>query len=187
MTDSSHPSNSTSKRVAILATDGFEQVELTGPRDALHSAGHTTHILSVKPGEVQGFHHDKHGDKFDVDGTLADAKVSDYDAVLLPGGVMNGDAMRTNQDAQALVKAASDAGKPIAVICHGGWLLIDAGVAKGRTMTSWPSLATDIRNAGGIWVDEEVHTDKNLISSRKPDDIPAFNKALLGALSQGTA
>lgn len=174
--------DSNAKRIAILATDGFEQVELTGPRDALKAAGHTTQLLSTKKGQVQGFHHDKHADKFDVDLTLAEAKAGDYDAILLPGGVMNGDAIRLDKDAQALVKAANDAGKPIAAICHGGWLLIDAGVANGRTMTSWPSLATDIRNAGATWVDEEVHTDKNLISSRKPDDIPAFNKALLAAL-----
>ncbi len=180
MTISTH---SSAQRIAILATDGFEQVELTGPRDALQNAGHTTHILSTQKGQVQGFHHDKHGDKFDVDATLADAKAADYDAFLLPGGVMNGDAIRLDRDAQALVKAANDAGKPIGVICHGGWLLIEAGVAKGRTMTSWPSLATDIRNAGGTWVNEQVHTDNNLISSRKPDDIPAFNKALLSALA----
>lgn len=179
---SKKPKHPTTKRIAILATDGFEQIELTGPRDALQDAGHTTHILSMKSGTVQGFHHDKHGDHFAVDRTLEDAKASDYDAVLLPGGTLNGDAMRTNQHAQALVKAANEAGKPIAAICHGGWLLIDSGVVKGRTMTSWPSLATDIRNAGGTWVDEEVHQDKNLISSRKPDDIPAFNKALLAAV-----
>ncbi len=168
--------------VAILVTDGFEQVELTGPRDALKAAGITTRIVAPKAGQVQGFHHDTKGDALPVDLTLKDARPDDFDAVLLPGGVINSDALRTDADAQAFVQAIDRAGKPVAVICHGAWLLIDAGLVKGKTLTSWPSLATDLRNAGAEWVDQEVQVQGRWVSSRKPDDLPAFQKALLQQL-----
>ncbi len=171
-------------KVAILAVDGFEQAELTGPRDALKEAGAQVHVVSLKAGQIQGFEHTDPGQKVAVDITLDSANPSDYDALVLPGGVVNGDAIRTDKQAQKLVKDFNADQKPIAVICHGGWLPISAGIISGRTMTSWPSLQDDIRNAGGTWVDEEVHRDGNLITSRKPDDIPAFNKAIMEALSE---
>lgn len=174
--------STTARRIAILATDGFEQAELEKPRDALRQAGFAPQILAPKAGTIQGFNHTDPADTFDVDGTIADAKPEDYDAVLLPGGVVNADALRTDKDAQAFVQAATGAGKPLAVICHGAWLLIDAGLVNGKTLTSWPSLQTDLRNAGATWVDEEVHEENGWISSRKPDDIPAFNATLLKAL-----
>ncbi|MCG2592350.1 type 1 glutamine amidotransferase [Ramlibacter sp. XY19] len=167
------------RKVAILTTDGFEQVELTGPRDALQAAGATTTIVAMNPGQVQGFHHDKPADKFDVGLTLAQAKPDDFDAVLLPGGVMNADKLRNSQHAQEFVQAMQKAGKPIAAICHAPWLLISAGLVKGRKMTSWPSLQDDLRNAGAQWVDEEVVKDGNWVTSRKPADIPAFSKAAI--------
>jgi protease I len=171
-------------KVAILAVDGFEQAELTGPRDALKGAGAQVHVVSLKAGQIQGFEHTDPGQKVAVDITLDSVNPSDYDALVLPGGVVNGDAIRTDKQAQKLVKDFNADQKPIAVICHGGWLPISAGIISGRTMTSWPSLQDDIRNAGGTWVDEEVHRDGNLITSRKPDDIPAFNKAIIEALSE---
>ena len=174
-------------KVAILALDGFEQVELTEPRRALQDAGATTQIISAKPGEIQGFNHDKPADKFKVDAMLDRARPDDYDAVLLPGGVMNGDALRINPNAQKFVQAMQQAGKPIAVICHGGWLLVSAGLVKGRHMTSWPTLQDDIRNAGGRWSDEPVVRDANWVSSRKPDDIPQFNAAMLELLGSRVA
>lgn len=174
-------------RVAAIATDGFEQVELTEPKKALEQAGATVHVISDKTGEIQGFNHVDKGDKVRVDVALDQARAQEYDALLLPGGVVNGDAVRLMARARDFAKQIDAAKKPIAVICHGGWVLVSAGLVKGRTMTSWPSLQDDIRNAGGAWVDEEVHTDGNLISSRKPDDIPAFNRALLGALEQAKA
>lgn len=172
----------TSRSVAILVTDGFEQVELTGPRDALKAAGFQTRIVAPEAGKVQGFHHDEKGDALPVDLTLKDARPQDFDAVLLPGGVMNADALRVDAAAQAFVKAIDQAGKPVAVICHGAWLLIDADLVKGKTLTSWPSLATDLRNAGAQWVDQEVQVQGQWISSRKPDDLPAFEAALVKAL-----
>jgi len=171
------------KRVALLVTDGFEQVEMTEPKKALEQAGARAEILSAEPGEVRGWHHDKPGDSFAVDGTFDTAQVEEYDALVLPGGVMNSDTIRTNDAARTLVQAAEKAGKPIAVICHGAWLLVSAGLVKGKTLTSWPSLRDDIRNAGGNWQDMEVVRDGNLISSRKPDDLPAFNRALLETLA----
>lgn len=171
-----------SRSVAILVTDGFEQVELTGPRDALHAAGFQTRIVAPQSGTVQGFHHDEKADALPVDLTLKDARAEDFDAVLLPGGVMNADALRTDTAAQAFVKAIDRAGKPVAVICHGAWLLIDAGLVKGKTLTSWPSLATDLRNAGAQWVDKELHVQGRWVSSRKPDDLPAFQSALVKQL-----
>ena len=167
------------RKVAILTTDGFEQVELTGPRDALQAAGATTTIVAMNPGQVQGFHHDKPADKFDVGLTLEQAKPADFDAVLLPGGVMNADKLRNSRHAQEFVQAMQKAGKPIAAICHAPWLLVSAGLVKGRKMTSWPSLQDDLRNAGAQWVDEEVVKDGNWVTSRKPADIPAFSKAAI--------
>jgi protease I len=174
-------------KVAVLAVDGFEQAELVEPKRALAEAGATVHVISAKPGKIQGFKHVDKGDTVDVDSTFDKATADDYDAVVLPGGVVNGDAIRLLPQAQAFVQAADSANKPIAVICHGGWLPVSAGIIKGRTLTSWPSLQDDIRNAGGTWVDREVVEDNNLISSRKPDDIPAFNKALIGQLSKRKA
>ncbi|QXI35975.1 type 1 glutamine amidotransferase domain-containing protein [Pseudomonas promysalinigenes] len=171
------------KRVAILVTDGFEQVELTGPRDALKQHGAVVDILSDKPGTVRGWNHDKPADAFDVDATFDSAQPDVYDAVVLPGGVQNSDTIRLIPGAQKLVKSLDGAGKPVAVICHGGWLLISAGLAQGKRMTSFKTLQDDIRNAGGNWVDEQVVVDGNLISSRQPDDIPAFNEQLIKALA----
>lgn len=175
-------SPSSQRSVAILVTDGFEQVELTGPRDALKAAGIQTRIVAPDAGTVQGFHHDTKGDALAVDLTLKEANPADFDAVLLPGGVINSDALRVDEDAQAFVQAIDKAGKPVAVICHGAWLLIDAGLVKGKTLTSWPSLATDLRNAGAEWVDKEVQEQGAWISSRKPDDLPAFQRALVQRL-----
>lgn len=175
-------SNVSGKKVAILVTDGFEQVELTGPKKALEAAGAKLSILAPKAGSVQGFNHADKADSFAVDGTIAHASPEDFDAVLLPGGVQNADALRVDKDARAFVQAISKQDKPIAVICHGGWLLIDAELVRGRTLTSWPSLKVDLVNAGAQWVDAEVHVDQKLISSRKPDDIPAFNAQLLKVL-----
>jgi protease I len=171
-------------KVAILAVDGFEQAELVEPQRALKEAGAQVDVVSQKPGQIQGFKHVDKGDKVNVDVTLEAVNAADYDAVVLPGGVVNGDAIRLDAKAQSFVKDADQAKKPIAVICHGGWLPISAGIVAGRTMTSWPSLQDDIRNAGGTWVDQEVQIDGNLITSRKPDDLPAFNKALIEALEK---
>ena len=176
------PQSLNGKRVALLVTDGFEQVELTGPKQALEQAGARADILSAAQGQVQGWHHDKPGDSFPVDGTFDTARVEEYDAIVLPGGVMNADTIRTNEMARELLKDAARANKTIAVICHGGWLLVSADLVKGKTMTSWPSLRDDLENAGANWVDQEVVVDGHLISSRKPDDIPAFNERLLAAL-----
>ncbi|MEO8936470.1 MAG: type 1 glutamine amidotransferase domain-containing protein [Burkholderiaceae bacterium] len=170
------------KKVAILVTDDFEQAELASPKEALETAGVTVHILSDKSGEVQGMNHDEKADLFVIDGAIEDADPSAYDAVLLPGGVVNADAIRMNQRARAFVQAMDRSGKPLAVICHGSWLLISAGLIKGRTLTAWPSLQDDIRNAGGEWLDQEVVRDGNWVSSRKPDDLPAFNQAFLELL-----
>ncbi|MFK3909579.1 type 1 glutamine amidotransferase domain-containing protein [Pseudomonas monteilii] len=171
------------KRVAFLVTDGFEQVELTGPRDALQQAGATVDILSEEAGQVKGWNHDKPADDFTVDATFDDAQANVYDAVVLPGGVQNSDTIRLSEGAQAIVKKHATENKPLAVICHGGWLLISSGLVDGRRMTSFKTLQDDLRNAGAQWVDEEVVVDGNLISSRQPDDIPAFNKAIVDALS----
>lgn len=170
------------KRVALLVTDGFEQVELTGPKQALENAGATTDILSNKSGTVKGWNHTDPADDFDVDKTFDAAKIEDYDAIVLPGGVVNGDNIRLDESAKLLVSTAAGADKVIAVICHGGWILISTDLVRGKTMTSWPSLADDLRNAGAEWVDKEVVVDGKLISSRKPDDLDAFNQALVSAL-----
>lgn len=174
--------NVSGKKVAVLVTDGFEQVELTGPKKALEEAGAQVTILAPNSGSVQGFHHTDKGDSFTVDATIGDANPEDFDAVLLPGGVQNADALRVDEDARAFVKKIAAKAKPIAVICHGPWLLIDAGLVKGRTLTSWPSLKVDLTNAGAQWIDAEVQVDQQLVSSRKPDDIPAFNAQFLKLL-----
>lgn len=171
------------KRVAFLVTDGFEQVELTGPRDALLQAGAQVDVLGEETGSVRGWNHDKPADAFQVDATFDDAQGTTYDAIVLPGGVQNSDTIRLISGAQKLVKSHAAAGKTLAVICHGGWLLISCDLVKGKRMTSFKTLQDDIRNAGGQWVDEEVVVDGNLISSRQPDDIPAFNAQLIKALS----
>jgi len=173
--------------VAILAVDGFEQAELEQPRKALQEAGARTAIISAKPGKVQGMNHDAKADAFDVDRTFDQADPGDYDAVLLPGGVVNADAIRMQEGARRFVRSMEEAGKPLAVICHGPWLLVSAGLAKGRTLTSWPSLQDDLRNAGATWKDQEVVIDGNWVSSRKPDDIPAFNRAVIDLLARGAA
>lgn len=171
-------------KVAVLAMDGFEQAELVEPQRALAGAGATVHGISAKAGKIQGFKHVDKGDSVAVDKTFDNAKPDEYDAVVLPGGVVNGDALRLIPQAQAFVKAVDAAKKPVAVICHGGWLPVSAGIVKGHTMTGWPSLQDDIRNAGATWVDKEVVEDGNFITSRKPDDLPAFSKALIARLSQ---
>jgi protease I len=170
--------------VAILSNTGFEQAELFEPRDALREMGVETRIVSVSPGKIQGFHHEQPGDWVDVDLTLDKADPGAFDAVLLPGGVQNADKLRTSHSAQDFVRAMDEAGKPVAVICHGPWLLVSAGLVEGRTLTSWPSLQDDIRNAGGKWVDREVVVDGNWVSSRKPADIPAFNEKVKEVLAE---
>jgi protease I len=176
-----------STKVAILVADGFEQVEMTEPRKALDQAGATTQIVSPVKNEVQGWKHFDKADKFKVDVPLAEADAKDFDALLLPGGVANPDQLRMNADAVEFVRAFVDAGKPVAVICHGPWTLIDAGAARGRTLTSWPSLQADLKNAGANWVDQEVVVDKGIVSSRKPQDIPAFNREMLKLFEAGQA
>ncbi len=173
------------KRVAFLvAGEGVEQVELTEPWKALEEAGARPQLVSPAQGKVQAFNHLDKADTFDVDVPVAEASVDDFDALVMPGGVANPDALRTDQTAVAFVKRFVESGKPVAAICHAPWTLVEAGVLQGRTLTSWPSLQTDIRNAGGTWVDEEVVVDGNLTTSRKPDDLPAFNKRLVEALTQ---
>ena len=170
-------------RVAFLATDMVEQVELTEPWQAVEQQGWTPELVSLQAGEIQGFNHFDKADTFDVDETVSGADVASYDALVLPGGVANPDALRTDDAAVAFVRDFMASGKPVAAICHAPWTLIEADVLAGRTLTSWPSLRTDISNAGGTWVDEEVVVDGNLITSRKPDDLPAFNSALLEAIN----
>jgi protease I len=168
------------KTVAFLvAAEGTEQVELTEPWQAVEKAGGTPKLLSPETGSIQAFNHLDKADTFDVDEAVGDADPSSYDALVLPGGVANPDLLRTDKGATDFVRTFVESGKPVAVICHGPWTLVEAGVVDGRTLTSWPSLQTDIRNAGGTWVDEEVVVDGNLITSRKPDDLPAFNAKLV--------
>jgi protease I len=173
------------KKIAFLATDGVEQVEYTEPRKAIEQAGAEVHLISLETGEIQGFNHLDKGDRFPVDKAVADAREADYDGLVLPGGVANPDFLRTDQDAVRFVRSFFDAGKPIAAICHGPWTLVEADVVRGRTLTSWPSLKTDIQNAGGTWVDEEVHVDQGLVTSRKPDDIPAFSAKAIEEIAEG--
>jgi protease I len=170
--------------IAILATDGFEQAELTEPRKALQDAGAHTDIVAPKAGRIRGWKSKDWGEEVGVDATLEDADPKDYDALVLPGGVMNPDHLRMDPQAVAFVKAFFDADKPVAAICHGPWTLVEAGAARGHRMTSWPSLQTDLRNAGANWVDEEVVVDGNLVTSRKPDDLPAFNREIIELFSR---
>lgn len=178
-------SSVTGKKVAIVVADHFEQVEMTEPRAALDKAGVKTVLVSPAKGKVKGVHHDKPGDEFDVDVALDDANADDYDALLLPGGLMSPDELRMNAKAVALVEAFYEAGKPIFAICHGPWLLIEADIVEDLTLTSWPAIKTDLLNAGGNWIDKEVVTDKGIVTSRSPDDIPAFNKKILEELAEG--
>ena len=173
------------KRVAILATDGVEQVELTEPRKALDEAGAKTVVVSPKRGKIKGWQHDRWGDEISVDQELEGANAETFDALMLPGGVMNPDHLRMNKKAVQFVKSFFDAGKPVAAICHGPWLLVEADVVRGRSVTSWPSLQTDLRNAGADWVDREVVADEGLVTSRKPDDIPAFSRKMIEEFGEG--
>ncbi len=172
------------KRIAILATDGFEQVELLEPRKALDEAGAQTQVVSPKEGKIKGWNTKDWGKEVQVDIPLKSAKPEEFDALLLPGGVMNPDHLRMDPQAVEFVKHFTDAGKPVAAICHGPWTLIEAGAVRGKTMTSWPSLKTDLRNAGANWVDKEVVADGTIVTSRKPDDIPAFNREMIRVFGQ---
>jgi protease I len=173
------------KKVAFVATDGVEQVELTEPWKAVQNEGGTPELISIESGEIQGFDHLDKDQKFAVDRTVEQAKADDYDGLVLPGGVANPDRLRTDENVVRFVRSFFEAGKPVAVICHGPWTLIEADVVRDRTLTSWPSLRTDIRNAGGDWVDEEVHVDNGLVTSRKPDDLPAFCDKLVEEICEG--
>ncbi|TMM16518.1 MAG: type 1 glutamine amidotransferase [Actinobacteria bacterium] len=172
------------KRVAILAADMFERVELEKPRKALEDAGAETEVVSIHDGDIQGFDHFDPANKVKVDKTVEEVSVDDYDALLVPGGVGNPDQLRGDENAVSLVRDFAGAGKPMAVICHGPWVLVESGVVRGRKVTSWPTLQTDIVNAGGKWVDQEVVVDAGIVTSRKPDDIPAFNKAMIEEFSK---
>jgi protease I len=173
------------KKVAILVADGFEQVEMTKPREALNEAGAETKIVSLKPGKIRGMHHADKGDKFEVDLTLDKARPEEFDALMIPGGLYNRDAMRTQEKALQFARHFFREGKPVAVICHGPQVLINADLVRGRKMTSWPAIQVDMRNAGARWVDEEVVVDNGLVSSRKPDDIPAFNRKMIEEFTEG--
>jgi len=174
-------------KIAILIDKGFEQIELVEPRKALDEAGAETRIVSPSAGRVRGWNFTEWGDELDVDVTLDRARPDDFDALHLPGGVMNPDFLRMQPKAVAFVRAFFDQGKPVSVICHGPWTIIEADAARGRRIASWPSLKTDLRNAGAEWVDQEVVTDGNLVSSRKPDDIPAFNRGMIALFSRARA
>ena len=180
-------SNLNGKKIAILATDGFEQVELTEPRKALDDAGATTVVIAPKSGEIKGWKFKEWGDSVKVDKTLDDANPNDYDALVLPGGVINPDRLRMEPTAVNFVRQFVGTGKTVAAICHGPWTLVEADVVRGKKVTSWPSLKTDLKNAGANWVDQEVVTDGQFIFSRKPDDIPAFSKAIIESVSQAAA
>jgi protease I len=173
------------KKIAFLATDGVEQVELVEPRKAVEQAGADTVLLSLEEGQIQGFNHLDHADKLDVDGKIADANPEDFDGIVIPGGVANGDFLRADEDTVRFVKDFARTKKPIAAICHAPWVLVEAGIAKGAKLTSFPALKTDIENAGGTWVDEEVVVDSGLTTSRKPDDIPAFNEKIIEEFAEG--
>jgi protease I len=173
------------KRIAFVATDGVEQIELTEPWKAVEQEGGKPELISLEAGEIQGFNHLDHGDKFKVDKPISDANPDDYDNVVLPGGVANPDFLRASDEVVSFIRDFFEKGKPVAAICHGPWTLVEADVLKGMKVTSWPSLKTDIRNAGGNWVDEEVVVDKGLVTSRKPDDLPAFNAKLVEEFAEG--
>lgn len=172
------------KKIAILVANGFEQSEMTEPKKALETAGAETHIISPEKSKVKGWQHDNWGDEFPIDVVLSAAKADDYHALLLPGGVMNPDKLRMNETAINFIKEIFKAGKPIAAICHGPWTLINAGVAEGHKITSWPSIKIDLLNAGAEWIDQEVVSYKKLVTSRKPDDIPAFNAEMIKLFSE---
>jgi len=174
------------KRVAFLATDMVEQVELTEPWKAVEAEGATLELVSLEEGEIQGFDHYDKADTFKVDRTVEEARADDYDALVIPGGVGNPDTLRMDENAVQFVRGFFEQGKPVGVICHGPWMLVEAGVVRGRRLTSWPSLRTDILNAGGEWADEEVVVDKGLVTSRKPDDLPAFTEKLVEEFCEGT-
>jgi protease I len=174
-----------SKRVAFLFTEGVEQIELTEPLDAVRKAGASTDLISLEEGEVEAWNHFDKGDRFKVDKAVADADPSDYDALVLPGGVANPDQLRLDPDAVKFVRGFFEQKKPVGVICHGPWMLVEADVAKGRKVTSWPSLKTDLRNAGANWVDEEVVVDDGLVTSRKPEDLPAFCAKIIEEFAEG--
>ena len=173
------------KKVAILVADGFEQVEMTKPREALDEAGAETKIVSLKSGKIQGMHHADKGDKFDIDLTLDEARPEEFDALMIPGGLINPDVLRSNDDALEFTRHFFREGKPVAAICHGPQVLISAGLVRGRTMTSWPAIKADLRHAGANWVNEEVVVDNGLVTSRKPDDIPAFNEKMIKEFCEG--
>jgi protease I len=173
------------KRVAFLATDMVEQVELTEPWKAVEQEGGRPELISLEEGEIQGFNHYDKADTFPVDRTVEEARADEYDALVIPGGVGNPDTLRTDENAVQLVRDFFEQGKPVGVICHGPWMLVEAGVVRGRKVTSWPSLQTDIRNAGGNWVDEQVVVDNGLVTSRKPDDLPAFNEKIVEEFCEG--
>jgi protease I len=173
------------KKVAILAADGFEEVELTKPREALNQAGATTTVVSIKRGKIQGMNHADKGGSVAVDQILGEASPDAFDALMIPGGLINPDTLRSTDEALEFVRHFFQEGKPVAAICHAAWVLIDAGVVRGRTLTSWPAIKTDVRNAGGTWVDQEVVVDNGLVTSRKPDDIPAFNDKMIEEFCEG--
>ena len=175
------------KKIAIIATDGFEQVELTDPKKYLEGEGATTHVISLKSGSIKGWDgpNENWGDKVSVDKVITDVKPSDYDALVLPGGQMNPDVLRTDKNVVSFVREFAGSGKVVAAICHGPWTLIEADVVRGKKVTSWPSLHTDLKNAGAHWEDSEVVVDKGLITSRKPEDIPAFNKKIMEEILEG--
>ena len=173
------------KRIAFLATDGVEQIELTQPWEAIKAAGADVELLSIHDGHIQGMNHIDKGDTFEVDELVADADVADYDGLVLPAGVVNPDQLRMDESAVQFVRAFIDSSKPVAAICHGPWTLVEAGVVRGRTLTSWPSLQTDIENAGGKWIDEQVHVDNGLVTSRKPDDLDAFCAKAIEEFAEG--
>lgn len=173
------------KKVAFLFTEGVEQVELTEPLKAVREAGGEAHLVSLEPDTVQMFNHLDKGDQIEADEGVADVDAAQYDALVLPGGVANPDQLRTNEDAVAFVRAFFDQNKPVGVICHGAWTMVEADVVRDRTLTSWPSLQTDLRNSGATWVDEEVHVDNGLVSSRKPDDLPAFCAKVVEEIAEG--
>jgi protease I len=174
------------KRIAFIAADGVEQVELTEPWKAVEQAGGRPELISIKPGKIQGVNHMDKADTFPVDRTFDEASPDEYDGLVVPGGVANPDFERMHPPAVDFVRRFVTQGKPTAVICHGPWMLVEADVVRGRTLTSWPSLKTDIRNAGGTWVDEQVHVDRGLVTSRKPDDLPAFCAKLVEEIAEGS-
>jgi protease I len=173
------------KKIAFIATEGVEQAELTGPWKAVAEAGAQPELISIEDGEIQAWEHFDKGGSFKVDRTIEEARPDDYDGLVLPGGVANPDQLRTDENVVSFIREFATSGKPIGVICHGPWTLIEAGVVAGRTITSWPSLQTDLRNAGANWVDQEVVVDAGLVSSRKPDDLPAFNAKIVEEFAEG--